>query len=282
MTNAIVRSETPEEREYARYLGEIEIRKRRIADLQADLQLLKEKLGLFNAEYHTRVSKLFVELDQIRLEIEEYEYRIVRLQQEPELGPDDLDREARDQFSQQSEQVHEDEEETRRYERTWQEDQQRPGLDERSESTLKSLFRDLARRFHPDLARTDAERQQREAIMKRVNAAFHERDVNELETISAEAAFEDAAFESRSTSEKLIWAIREVSRLDDFAASIAQERETLMASDLAQLWERQEAGEQVIERLEQDVRRDTDRARQRLDQVIARFQTIKSEVHHGG
>ena len=120
--------------------------------------MLKEKLGLFNAEYHTRVGKLFVELGQIRLAIEEYEYRIARLQQEPELGRDDLDREARGQFSQQREQVHEDEEETRRYERTWREEQKRPELDVRSEASLKDLFRDLAKRFHPDLARTDAER----------------------------------------------------------------------------------------------------------------------------
>lgn len=280
MADAIVRSETPEEREYARYLGKVESRKRRVADLQADLQLLKEKLGIFNAEYHTRVGVLFVELDKSQLSIEEYEYRIARLHSNPDTAPDDLEQEARDHFSEKREEVHQDEEETRGYERTYREEQHRPQLNERSESTLKSLFRDLAKRFHPDLARTDAERQQRDAIMKRVNAAFHERDIEELESISSETVFEDVAFESRSLGDKLIWAIREVSRLDELIVSIAAERETLLTSDLAQLWQRQEAGDDVIKRLEQNARRDVERAQQRLQQLIEQFRKLSSEASY--
>ncbi len=281
MANSILKTETPEEREYARYLGEVEVRKRQVADLQADFQLLKEKLGSFNAEYYTRVGVLFVELDEINLSIEEYEYRIARLQSHPDTAPDDLEQEARDHFSEKREEVHQDEEETRRYERTYREEQHRPQLNERSESTLKSLFRDLAKRFHPDLARTDAERQQRDAIMKRVNAAFHERDIEELESISSETVFEDAAFESRSLGDKLIWAIREVSRLDELIVSIAAERETLLTRDLAQLWQRQEAGDDVINRLEQNARRDVERAQQRLQQLIEQFRKLSGEASYG-
>lgn len=281
MAQSIVKSQTPEEREYARYLGEIEVRKRRIADLQADLQLLKEKLGRFNAEYHTRVGTLFVELDKINLEIEEYEYRIARIQRDPDLNPEDLEDETVDWFAGQHEEVHQDEEETRRYERAYREEQKRPGLDERSESVLKSLFRDLARRFHPDLARTEAERQQRESIMKRVNSAFHDRNVEEMERISADTAFEDTAFESKPIGEKLVWAIREVSRLDEVIASLVAEREALMASDLAQLCQRQESGEDVIGRLVRETQRDIDQARERLEQVIERFRAMTAEAGHG-
>ncbi len=79
MTGAIVRAETPEERDHTRYLGEIEERQRRVAELRTDLQVLKDKLGRFNAEYHTRVGMLFIELDKIQLSIREYEHRIDRL-----------------------------------------------------------------------------------------------------------------------------------------------------------------------------------------------------------
>lgn len=274
MTNSIVRSETPEEHEHARYLGEIEIRKRRVADLQADLQLLKEQLGIFNAEYHVRVGVLFIELDKIHLSIEEYEYRIARLQSNPDTPPENLEQETRKRFSKQHEKVHQDEEETRRYEHTYREDQQRPEMDERSESALKSLFRDLAKRFHPDLARNDAERVQREAIMKRVNAAFHERDVEALEAITAETALEDPAFELRSIGEKLVWAIREVSRLDGLIAEIGDELQALKESDLAKLWQRQEAGENVIERLECAATSDVEEAFQRLGAARDRFRSM--------
>lgn len=117
--------------------------------------------------------------------------------------------------------------------------------------------------------------------MKRVNEAFHNRDIDELELVSAETAFEDASFEEKSIGEKLVWGIREVSPLDDLIASIIEERRSFMESDLAQLWQRQEAGEQVIEHLEQDARRDIERARQRLEQVVSRFHRMKAEVRHG-
>ncbi len=279
--DAIVKSGTPEEREYDRYLGEVEIRKRHVTGLQADLQLLKEKLGTFNAEYHTRVGVLFVEIDKIHLSIKEYEYRIAHLQSDPDTTPEDLEQETRDRFSEKHEEVHQDEEETRRYERTYREDQHLPQLDEQSESTLKALFRDLAKRFHPDLARTDAERQQREAIMKRVNAAFHERDIEALEAITAETVLDDPAFEARGIGEKLVWAIREVSRLDGLVAAIVAEREALLASDLAQLLQRQEAGENIIERLEHTARHDVEQAQQRLQEAIESFRQSVSEVNFG-
>lgn len=275
----MVRTETPEEREYARYLTEIDARKRKVADLQTDLQLLKEKLGQFNAEYHTRVGTLFVELDKIELSIREYEYRIDRLQSDPNLNPEVLEREARDRFTDQREDVLRDEEETQRHRKAYRDDLHRTELDEHSELRLKTLFRDLAKRFHPDLARTDAERQQREAIMKRVNAAFHERNIKGLESISAETAFEDAAFEARPIGEKLIWAIREVSRLDDLIASMREEHQALIESDLARLWQRREDGDQVIERLERAATLDVEEALQRLQEAKDRFQS-SANLHH--
>ncbi len=279
MGQAMARTETPEEREYARYLTEIDVRNRKVADLQTDLQLLQEKLGQFNAEYHTRVGTLFIELDKIELSIREYEYRIDRLQSDPTLNPEVLEREARDRFTDQREDVFRDEEETRRHRQAYHDDLHRTELDEHSELRLKTLFRDLAKRFHPDLARTDAERQQREAIMKRVNAAFHERNIKGLESISAETAFEDAAFEARPIGEKLIWAIREVSRLDDLIASMGEEHQALIESDLARLWQRREDGDQVIERLERAATLDVEEALQRLQEAKDRFQS-SANLHH--
>ena len=52
LTHSIVRTETPEEREYVRYLAAIDARKRCVAELQADLAAHKEQLGRFNAEHH--------------------------------------------------------------------------------------------------------------------------------------------------------------------------------------------------------------------------------------
>jgi hypothetical protein len=277
LIGAIVRVQTPEEREYTRYLGEIEERQRRVADLRTDLQLLKDKLGRFNAEYHTRVGMLFIELDKVQLSIREYEHRIDRLRSDSDVDPNELEGETRARFTEERESIHQDEEETREYERTYWEDQQSPELDQLSEARLKSLFRELAKRFHPDLARTNTERQQRETMMKCVNAAFHARDIGALEGIGAETAFADPAFDARPIGEKLVWAIREVSRLDGLIASIIEERDGLLASELGELWQRQEAGENVIERLERVAKRDLELAQQRLQEVIDAFRHVGIE-----
>lgn len=281
MATAVVRAETPEEREYARYLKEIDARKLHVADHQAELSLLKEKLGLFSAEYHAQVGTLLVELDRIHLSIDEYEYRITRLQDDDEIAPLDLEGEIRTHFAERQQEVRADEEETRSYERTYHEDLQRPELDERSELELRSLLRELAKRFHPDLARTDVERQRREVIMRRVTAAFHERDVNALQGLMTETDFDDPAFESRPIGEKLIWAIREVSRLDGLIESIVAEQESLMTSSLARLWRRQEAGEDIIERLMHTTISRIEEAQLRLDDVIERCRRMMHEAGYG-
>lgn len=281
MAQAIVRTQTPEEREYARYLGEIEVRKRRVAELQTERELLREDLGRFDAEYHVRVGTLFVELDRIQLSINEYEFRIARLSANPDIPNDEMEEETRTRFSGQRDEIHHDEEETRRYQHAFQEDRQRPHLDDASETVLKSLYRELAKRFHPDLARTDLERQQREAVMKRINSAFHDRDVDNLQSLRNETEIEDASFESRSIGEKLVWAIREMNRLDDLIVSISSDIATLRTSDLASLWQRHQQGEGVLEKLERDLNRRIESNRQTLQQLINEFQNLTRRAGHG-
>ena len=281
MTNAITQSQAPEDREYARYLDEIEARKRRVAELQTDLELLNEELGHFNAEYHLRVGALFVELDKLDLAIAEYEFRITRLNAAPNFNPDEVEQETHTLFSEQREEVHQDEEETKRHQRAFNEARRRPVLGEASAAKLKSLYRELVKRFHPDLARTELERQKREAVMKRINAAFHDRDVGTLQSIMTETEFEDASFESRSVGEKLVWAIREVSRLDSLIADITSEIEILRASDLASLWGRHQTGEGVLEQLERDLNRRIETRQQALQGLISEFLAQVAQVNHG-
>ena len=281
METAVVRAETPEEREYARYLKEIDARKLHVADHQAELSFLMEKLGLFSAEYHAQVGTLLVELDRIHLSIDEYEYRITRLQDDDEIDPLDFEGEIRSHFAERQQEVCADEEETRSYERTYHEDLQRPQMDERSELELRSLLRELAKRFHPDLEGIDAERQRREVIMRRVTAAFHERDVNALQGLLAETDFDDPAFESHPIGEKLIWAIREESRLDGLLESIVAEEESLMTSSLARLWRRQDAGDNIIVQLKQTTRCNIEVARHHLNELLERYLQLTHGTNHG-
>lgn len=279
MTHALSPREMPEDREYVRYLAEIEMRRGHVADLEADLAEYREELGRFSAEYHTRVGSLFLELDRLELAIVEYEFRLGQLRAETDVDPEELERQVRHGFSQQREQIHDDEEETRAYEQMYRKERDRSRLDEQSGSTLKSLFRDLAKRFHPDLASTDDERRHRELIMKQVNTAFHERDIDALRTLSMEKDAIDPGFESTSIGDKLVWAIREVSRLDNLIESLVAERASLESSELGLLWERHRSGEDVLQRLENGLRGRIDEEQHCLRSLIEQYRVLIESRH---
>lgn len=280
---AIIKDQSPEEREYARHLNEIEDRKRSVADLQTQLKELNEELSYFSTEYHSRVGVLFVEIDKLDLAIAEYDFRITRLKTIITLDPDALERETHARFTEQRDELHHGEEETRRHQRTFHEERRRPTLDDASAAVLKSEYRELVKRFHPDLARTEVERQRREAVMKRVNAAFHDRDLRQLRSLLNETELvEDEAFESRSIADKLVWATCELQRLDAIATDLTTDIEALKTSELAVLWQRYQAGESVLDLLERDLGRQIEVKQRVLQERIEEFLAQAAEGNHVG
>jgi len=274
LSQAIERVVSPEEREYGRYVVQIERRKQRVAELRADLAALTDAVAAFHAAYHARVGRLFVELDRVRLAIDEYERRIDRLTAAPDADPATIEDDIRAAFSEQRRRVDDDDAETRRQERLHERERQRPELDAEAESEAKRLYRELAKRFHPDLARSDEERAARELTMKRVNAAFGDRSLESLRLLAREAEILDPAFEARSIGEKLVWAIREVARLDDLIATIEADLAALRASETHALWSRQQDGEPVIDLLAADVSAELARKRDLLAELIATYRQI--------
>lgn len=53
---------------------------------------------------------------------------------------------------------------------------------------IKRLYRELARRFHPDLAADTPDRERRTQIMSQINAAYTARDLSALEVLTEHAA----------------------------------------------------------------------------------------------
>jgi hypothetical protein len=274
LTTEIIRQESPEEREYARYRVEIETRQQRVSQLQADLSVLKLTLGRFELEYHARVGAKFNNLDRLRLAIDEYERRIARLQADPDTDPRDIEEDIQRTFRDQEEQVRANEEAGHRYEEAFTRDQERPPLTPGTATELGRLYRHLAKRHHPDLARTDEERRRRERFMQQVNAAFQERDLEALTALAQEAVSDDPAFAAKSIGEKLVWAIREVARLDEVVAGLLAEQRAVEASNTYGLWRRQEDGEDVLGTLERDLMREIIEKRDQLAALIATYRQL--------
>jgi hypothetical protein len=272
VTQAIVRTVSEEEIAYTRFLASIDERKREIADRQADLETLKCALARFELAYRAKVGPILVEIDRIRLEISEYRRRLTLLRTDRDFNPDDIEHDLEAKFGARREEVRAEQEETRRYQRAFRSERSRPRVDSTTEADIRRTYRELAKRFHPDLAANPEERTRREEIMLRINAAFHERDLNGLQRLVRETERDDPAFEERPLAQKLAWAEWEVSRLDSVASELENQIEIMRQSDTYPMWKSVQSCDTAIERLTADAKSKLIRLQDRLEERIVVYE----------
>ena len=157
------RVQSPEERE-------LELKRHELAALKADLveqelllSTLQAELAAFEAEYLRVVGVRYAELDDLRARIAE-----VRVAKTP---TDDAAQTAASQARATAEASAAEAHGRASPEPT-------PGFDPPSD--IKTLYRTIARRPHPDLAATDDERACRHEWMAKVNAAYQRQDSEAL------------------------------------------------------------------------------------------------------
>lgn len=102
------------------------------------------------------------------------------------------------------------------------------------ETDLKTLYRALAKRFHPDLAADPAEKERRQARMAQVNAAYAARDREALDRLAAEPDPAPAA--GAPTRASVVADLRaEIARLDEVIAGLEKLLDELAQSPSVQL-----------------------------------------------
>lgn len=79
---------------------------------------------------------------------------------------------------------------------------------------VRRLYRDLAKRAHPDLAADPEDRARREALMQRINEAYAAHDRSMLASLMQETESAAPGFNERPLEERLRWARSELARLD--------------------------------------------------------------------
>ena len=114
----------------------------------------------------------------------------------------------------------------------------RPVLAAEQQATLKQLYRQLARRFHPDLALDEADRAYRTDLMMAINAAYAAGDMATLQRLADEP---DTAPRTPHSDEELAAALqREIDHCRRRLTEIAAELATLERHDSARLLRRAE------------------------------------------
>jgi hypothetical protein len=147
-----------------------------LARLEQERTDLLLELGEFETLYNARVGPIQAQLEETQLHIDEYKLRIemVRLRGRS-LAPSQLEAEVeyrlRDQ-RQHAEVLHEQSQRAR--------SAPPPPIDPAAQLDLKQVYRELAKRAHPDLATDADDRQQRSQRMTEVNALYARRELDGL------------------------------------------------------------------------------------------------------
>jgi hypothetical protein len=288
MTSALVPTASLEEHEYTRLLIAIKTRQGKIAELETAISPLEHALETFEWEYQTRLGALLAEVRDLQQTTERIEHRTARIHARMVCDPGGLlgdlfDREEltdigemfgidipESWFGPPREEPREDrgwnfsgnqntgEEEILR---RLQLRKQRPAAD--TDPEARKLYRDLARRFHPDLASDDLERGTRQEMMLRINAAWQDRDYATLKRIFHETEHLADGWQQSRLAIRLNWAKREAARLDERIVALHERLRTLRSSDTFPLWFNPQLGNSVIARqalaLRSDIAEQTER-----------------------
>jgi len=235
-------------------------RQERVAQLELDLLNSQNELAAFNAEIERRLGPLQRRLEALEAELSEARRRASRRAMwgarasSPDV-PEDV---------------------VTQYQRVWGWGSKPPtGQPDRpaaapappppptGESELKSLYRTLAKRFHPDLAQDPAEKPWRETMMARVNAAYSSQDLAALRQLANEQPPNQAPPAPKTREQVLAELQAEIDRLDELAARLEQELDALAKSPgvqlkLEALWARRAGGDLLGEmgrQLQDDIKR---------------------------
>lgn len=244
----IAPTQKPEEEELARKQAELCQLEEELAERELGLANLRAELGAFERRYVKLVGVLYAELDEINAQLTE---RRARQSGTPEAkGTAD---QARAQAEQSRSAVYAE----------LAKPQESPPSQE-----LKRLYREVAKRIHPDLATEPADRTRRQQLMAKANQAYQDGDAALLREILQEYDSSPESVEGSGVAADLVRIIRKIKQVKIRLTQIDQETEKLLGSNIGKLKakaeEREKEGHNLLDELASRVREEIALARRRL------------------
>lgn len=261
-----------DEKEINKLLKTIEEKREQIEELTVSIEDIKAEVDLFQHRYNTYVGRYYLELDKVELEAKEYRLRLqlrredVR-EQEIEARVESCFRENRARFSEP-----EDQKESELKTET-------NDLPEQEAKYLQSLYRKLAKRFHPDKAAHTEEKHRRKQLMPLINRAYNEQDVQILERLSIGET--DIAMQAEGSiaekKEQLQTKLRSLHRATSELRSEINRVKTGRTYQLKQQVENAEkSGSDLLTTLAADLKRKVQSSRAQLTRLINMWSRSKN------
>lgn len=215
MNTELVRRLSPEEEELAIKRAELARLEALLAEQELLLANLKAELLAFEGLYLRRVGIFYAELD-------EWNARLAELRAE-QAGTHEAKAEATEARAQAQES----------YSAAHGEAAELPPFTASPE--LRKLYREAAKRVHPDTATDEADRTRRERLMQQVNAAYAAGDEDALRRILADLDASPDAVQGLGIAADLIRVLRQLKQVRDRIAALELEIECTAENDLAKL-----------------------------------------------
>jgi hypothetical protein len=259
MSSEIVRQLTPEEEELHRKREELASIRGTLAERELELADLRTRLKSFEGRYLRQVGVLYAELD-------DWDAKVAEL--EASLKPSEAAQQQADQARNRAHDTHE---------ATHGEASKAPDL--QPSADLKSLFREVAKRIHPDFAKDDADQQLRTRLMAQANEAYSRGDAEALQRILDEFGNSPESVQGEGTGAELVRIIRQIHQAKKNIAAIEQELANLRASEIAQLKHDAEAAQQKGRDLLAEL---ATNVRKRIADVKKQHETLVMEARKRG
>lgn len=243
---------SPEELELETKQAELEQLKGQLADKELELATLEASLASFSQRYSRIVGIKFAELDRIEAEIAE---------KLAARNPSDSEKvchaqEARARATETEASLGE----------ALSVSDQAPKSDE-----LKKLYREAAKKMHPDLTDDPVDRERRQNFMARANDAYRLGDENALRHLLEEWQYSPETVKGQGLQAELVRAIRRIAQGRKRLLEIDSRLADLSSSDLFRLRQRvlasEEAGGDLLREMSESVETQIRNARMRLSRI---------------
>jgi len=246
----------------------IEAKREQIAHLCLELEEMKLDLRRFEAEYGAMIGKLLLELDRLKVKLKEYSLKIETANANPNMTEEEIDQLIEGKLKWERAKVEKQEEMLEKIK-----DEFEPGESDRTErEEMRRLYLKLAKKYHPDKAE---DKEKSERMMAIINKAYEEGDLQLLRKLSVQV---DDEIEEPSKKRRIERLREQDRRLDRVIAELKEEIERIRRSPMYRLKCQVEAakrrGEDLFERMAEEVRGKIKTLRFRLELMSARFKSM--------
>ena len=186
-----------------------------LAERESELAQIRAQLKTFEGRYVRQVGILYAELDEIEARIAE---------REVDLYDSESARRRAEETRQRAQETHD---------AAFGEAREAEEFD--PPPSLKTLFREVAKRIHPDFARDDAEQKHFTLLMARANQAYSRGDTESLQRLLDDHREINASIAGEGAAAELLRITRQIHHAERDIATLNAERNTLLASEIAQL-----------------------------------------------